>query len=201
MACRGNKRIMGGQEEGETEKTRGVEELEDPEGDGGDGGEGGGEPHGKPRGTVAVREEGQDEQRVRMREGQDERRVSVAVPCVRLRVMACMKKVLGSGGYMKVEVGLMMSGVSRSVRSSCMCGLWCRPYMRLTCSISGLTFSPVRLSFICVMGVKSSAVTAVESETVCVTLCAAASSAVRADVILNVMSSLWLVNVSSVFDS
>ena len=44
MACRGNKRIMGGQEEGETEKTRGVEELEDPEGDGGDGGEGGGEP-------------------------------------------------------------------------------------------------------------------------------------------------------------
>ena len=85
-------------------------------------------------------------------EGQDERRVSVAVPCVRLRVMACMKKVLGSGGYMKVEVGLMMSGVSRSVRSSWMCGLWCRPYMRLTCSISGLTFSPVRLSFMAVSG-------------------------------------------------
>ena len=79
-----------------------MEELEDPEGDGGDGGEGGGEPRGgtvenggwegmegtevrvevsraaEPWRTVAVREEGQDEQTVRMREGQDERRVRMS---------------------------------------------------------------------------------------------------------------------------
>ena len=67
MACRGNKRIMGGQEEGgEPKRPEGWRNWKTQRGMEGTEVRGEVSRAAEPWGTVAVREEGQDERRVRM---------------------------------------------------------------------------------------------------------------------------------------